>query len=154
MTSTTFFCNTWIFLKQCPKCSANPITVTSIWKREFENKEHPIRGLYMTFFEKFLFKFPFSHSGLWVLILLSFEWIYLCIISSRLFQCYMHSSLHVPTLFALSCKRIILNYWSLLTFKAAFRSMSFSHQHQASEAAYTLDYLINVQYGISILDEK
>ena len=45
-----------------PKCSANPITVTPIWKWEFENKEHPIRGLYMTFFEKFLFKFLFSHK--------------------------------------------------------------------------------------------
>ena len=45
-----------------PKCSANPITVSPIWKWEFENKEHPIRGLYMTFFEKFLFKFPFSHK--------------------------------------------------------------------------------------------
>ena len=46
----------------CSKYSANPITVTPIWKWEFENKEHPIRGLYMTFFEKFLFKFPFSHK--------------------------------------------------------------------------------------------
>ena len=46
-----------------PKCSANPITVTSILKWEFENKEHPIRVLYMTFFEKFLFKFPFSHKS-------------------------------------------------------------------------------------------
>ena len=45
-----------------PQCSANPIMVTSIWKWEFENKEHPIRGLYMIFFEKFLFKFPFSHK--------------------------------------------------------------------------------------------
>ena len=26
----------------CPKCPANPITVTPIWKWEFENKEHPI----------------------------------------------------------------------------------------------------------------
>ena len=40
----------------CPKCSANPITVTPIWKLEFVNKEHPIRDLYMTFLEKFLFK--------------------------------------------------------------------------------------------------
>ena len=48
--------------QQCPKCSANPITVTPIWKWEFENKEHPIRGLHMTFFEKFLLKFPFSHK--------------------------------------------------------------------------------------------
>ena len=45
-----------------PKCSANPITVTLIWKWWFENKEYPIRGLYGTFFEKFLFKFPFSHK--------------------------------------------------------------------------------------------
>ena len=45
-----------------PKCSANPITVTLIMKWEFENKGHPIRGLYMTFFEKFLFKFPFSYK--------------------------------------------------------------------------------------------
>ena len=44
------------------KCSANPITVTPIWKREFANGLHPIRGLYRTFFEKFLFKFPFSHK--------------------------------------------------------------------------------------------
>ena len=29
-----------------PKCSANPITVTPIWKWEFDNKEHPIRSLY------------------------------------------------------------------------------------------------------------
>ena len=48
--------------KYCPKCSVNPIRVTPIWKWEFENKDHPIRGLYMTFFEKFLFKFPFSHK--------------------------------------------------------------------------------------------
>ena len=46
----------------CPKCSANPITVTPIGKWQFENKEHPIRGLYRTFFEKILFKFPFSHK--------------------------------------------------------------------------------------------
>ena len=46
----------------CPKCSANPIRVTHIWKWEFENKKHPIRGLYMIFFEKFLFKYPFSHQ--------------------------------------------------------------------------------------------
>ena len=46
----------------CPKCSANPIMVTPIWKWEFENEEDPIRGLYMTFFEKILFKFPFSHE--------------------------------------------------------------------------------------------
>ena len=45
-----------------PKWSANPITITPVWKWEFENKEHPIRGLYMTFFEKFLFKFPFSRK--------------------------------------------------------------------------------------------
>ena len=48
--------------RKCPKCSANPITVTPIWKWEFENKEHPIRGLYRTFFEKILFKFPFSYK--------------------------------------------------------------------------------------------
>ena len=41
----------------CPKCSANPITVTPIWKWEFENKEHPIRGLYKTFFEFFFSNF-------------------------------------------------------------------------------------------------
>ena len=36
--------------KKCsPKCSAHPITVTPIWKWEFENKEHPVRGLCMTF---------------------------------------------------------------------------------------------------------
>ena len=46
----------------CPKCSANPITVTPIWIWKFENKEHPIRGLYRSFFEKFLLKFPFSHK--------------------------------------------------------------------------------------------
>ena len=45
-----------------PECSANPIMVTPIWKWEFENKEHPIKGLHMTFFEKCLFKFPFSHK--------------------------------------------------------------------------------------------
>ena len=28
-----------------PKCSANPIAVTPIWKWEFRNGEHPIRGL-------------------------------------------------------------------------------------------------------------
>ena len=44
------------------KCSANPITVTPIRKWEFENEEHSIRGLYMTFFEKNLFKFLFSHK--------------------------------------------------------------------------------------------
>ena len=38
-------------LCDCPKCSANPITVTPIWKWQFENKERPI-----------LFKFPFSHK--------------------------------------------------------------------------------------------
>ena len=48
--------------RHCPKCSANPIMITPIWKWQFENKEHLIRGLYMTFFEKFLFKFPFSHK--------------------------------------------------------------------------------------------
>ena len=45
-----------------PKCSANPITVTLIMKWEFENKGHPIRGLYMTIFEKFLFKFLFLYK--------------------------------------------------------------------------------------------
>ena len=45
-----------------PKVLCNPITVTPIWKWEFENKKHPIRGLYMIFFEKFLFKFPFSNK--------------------------------------------------------------------------------------------
>ena len=54
----------WIDVKKrhCPKCAAKPISVTPIWKWKIENKEHPIRGLYMTFFEKFLFKFPFSHK--------------------------------------------------------------------------------------------
>ena len=42
--------------------SANPITVTPIWKWSFANGEHPIWGLYRTFFEKFVFKFPFSHK--------------------------------------------------------------------------------------------
>ena len=46
----------------CPKCSANPISVTPIWKREFENGKHPIRRLYWIFFEKFAFKFLFSHK--------------------------------------------------------------------------------------------
>ena len=46
----------------CPKCSANPNTVTPIWKWGFENKVHLIRGLCRTFFEKFLFRFPFSHE--------------------------------------------------------------------------------------------
>ena len=32
--------------RHSPKCSAKPITVTPIWKWEFENKEHPIRGLF------------------------------------------------------------------------------------------------------------
>ena len=54
-------CGTY-FKKTSPKCSENPITVTPIWKWDFENKEHPIRGLCMTFFEKFLFKFLFSHK--------------------------------------------------------------------------------------------
>ena len=58
----TLLCETMTFFRFSPKCSANPITVTPIWKWEFENKECPIRGLYMTFFEKFLFKFPFSHK--------------------------------------------------------------------------------------------
>ena len=30
--------------------------------RKTSNKAHPIRGLYRIFFEKFLFKFPFSHK--------------------------------------------------------------------------------------------
>ena len=46
-------------LCDCPKCSANPITVTPIWKWKFENKERPICGLYKTIFEKNLFKYPF-----------------------------------------------------------------------------------------------
>ena len=45
-----------------PKCFANPITVTPIWKREFANGEHPIRELYGIFFQNFLFKFLFSHK--------------------------------------------------------------------------------------------
>ena len=36
--------------KTPPKCSANPITVTPILKWGFEDKEHPIRGLYIIFF--------------------------------------------------------------------------------------------------------
>ena len=40
-----------------PKSSANPITVTPIWKREFANGEHPIRGLYRIFFEIFFSNF-------------------------------------------------------------------------------------------------
>ena len=39
------------------KCSANPITVTPIWKWETANKEHPIRGLYMTFLKNFFSNF-------------------------------------------------------------------------------------------------
>ena len=39
---------------QSPKCSVIHITVTPIWKWEFENKEHPIRVLYLTFLENFL----------------------------------------------------------------------------------------------------
>ena len=46
----------------CPECSANPTTVTPIWKWKFANKKHLIRGLYRTFFEKYLFKFPFSYK--------------------------------------------------------------------------------------------
>ena len=49
-------------LRQCPKCSANPITVTPIWKWEFANGKHPIEGLYRTFSKKILFKLPFSHK--------------------------------------------------------------------------------------------
>ena len=30
------------FIRLCPKCSANPITVTPIWKWEFQNREHPL----------------------------------------------------------------------------------------------------------------
>ena len=51
-----------VFLTSSPKCSANPITVIPIWKRFFANGELPIRGLYRVFFEKFVFKFPFSHK--------------------------------------------------------------------------------------------
>ena len=51
-----------VYFCQCPNCSANPNTITPIWKRRFANGEQPIRGLYRTFFEKFLFKFPFSHK--------------------------------------------------------------------------------------------
>ena len=43
-----------------PKCSANPITVSPIWKWESENKEHPIRGLYRTFLKN-LFSNFLSH---------------------------------------------------------------------------------------------
>ena len=50
------------YKKACPKCSANPISVTPIWKWYFENKEHHIRGLYRTFFKRLLFKLPFSHK--------------------------------------------------------------------------------------------
>ena len=44
-------------VKLCPKCSANPITATPIWKREFANGEHPIRELYRIFFEIFFTNF-------------------------------------------------------------------------------------------------
>ena len=44
------------------KSSANPISVTPIWKWEFENGEHPIKGLNKIFFEKLAFKFPFWHK--------------------------------------------------------------------------------------------
>ena len=59
-----FICSVGIVLSLLYAQSAlqNPITVTPIWKWEFENEEHPIRGLYITFFEKFLFKIPFSHK--------------------------------------------------------------------------------------------
>ena len=43
-------------------CSANPITVTPIWKWQFANEKHPIGRLYWTFIEKFLFKFQFLHK--------------------------------------------------------------------------------------------
>jgi len=43
--------------KHCPKCSANPITVTPIWKLEFANGEHPTRVLYRIFFEIFFSNF-------------------------------------------------------------------------------------------------
>ena len=46
----------------CPKCSTNPIAVTPIWKLEFANGEHSIRGFYRIFFEKFIFKFSFAHK--------------------------------------------------------------------------------------------
>ena len=45
----------------CPKSSANPITVTPIWKREFANGEHPIRGLYRIFFFEIFFSNFRSH---------------------------------------------------------------------------------------------
>ena len=38
---------------QSPKFSANPITVTPIWKQDFVDGEHPIRGLYWVVFEKY-----------------------------------------------------------------------------------------------------
>ena len=46
----------------CPKCSVNPISVTPIWKQKFVNGNYPIKGLYRIFFEKFAFKFLFSHK--------------------------------------------------------------------------------------------
>ena len=66
--SNTFFLNRVCFLLkervkiQCPESSANPITVTPIWKREFANGKHPIGGLYRIFFEISFFKFPFSYK--------------------------------------------------------------------------------------------
>ena len=44
----------------CPKSSANPITVTPIWKQEFANGEHPIRGL-SRFFLQIFFSYFRSH---------------------------------------------------------------------------------------------
>ena len=43
--------------RPCP----NPIAVTPIWKWELANGLHSIEGLHRIFFEKFVFKFPFSH---------------------------------------------------------------------------------------------
>ena len=43
----------------CPKCSANSITVTPIWKQEFVNGEHPIRILYRIFLKNLFSNFRF-----------------------------------------------------------------------------------------------
>ena len=40
-----------------PKSSANPIMVAPIWKREFVNGEHPIRGLYRIFLKNLFSNF-------------------------------------------------------------------------------------------------
>ena len=40
-----------------PKCSTNPNTVTPLWKKQFENGQHPIRGLYRVSFKIFFSNF-------------------------------------------------------------------------------------------------